>query len=739
MALCQACGLENPAEARFCGQCGEPLSRTCPACGVQVAPGLAFCTACGAQIQPMGPPSAGEERRVVTVLFVDLVDFTARAERLDPEDVRAVLSRYYERVRPQIERFGGRVEKFVGDAVMAVFGAPVAYGDDPERAVRAALTIRDSLAEMNRTDPALDLRARIAVNTGEAIVSLGARPGHGEAMVAGDVVNTAARLQAGAPVNEILVGEETYACTRATIDYRPAEPVEAKGKTLPVPAWLAVAPRAPAGERSFSRVPIVGRGAELAVLRGIWERVSEESRPHLVTVFGPAGIGKSRLAYEIAQRVSAAGGMALRGRSLAYGESSPYGAFAQHVKQLAKIFDNDQLSVAYQKLRAAIGESTDATNPDDTASHLAMLVGLRTESVVSDRETLFFSARLLVERLAAQQPTMLVFEDIHWADPSLLDLIEFFAARVRDVPLLLLTLARPELLSKRQTWAGGLPAFTSLPLGPLPEADATELARRLLAQHYVAAQADRAASLAGTGEGNPLFIEELAASLGERSTAEADELPTSIRGIVGARLDALPPAERAVLLDAAVVGKVFWRGAIARLRREADDLSRLLGSLEQRDLIRRDAVSRIQGEQQFSFKHALIHDVAYQTLPRSEKRSRHAAIAGFLEEATPELGDSAAALAHHWREGGDPNRALTYLLAAADQAGRGWAKDRAARLYQEALDLVPEENRALRRDILRRQVVASQAAVHVADVELLRARKGQEAKRAPQPGGSPPA
>ena len=724
VAACQACGFENPDEARFCGRCGESLAGTCPTCGAPVVPGTTYCTACGSSLELAGRPHSGEERKVVTVLFVDLVGFTARAERLDPEDVRAILTRYYERVKSEMERFGGRVEKFIGDAVMGVFGAPVAYGDDPERAVRAALAVRDQLRELNETDPSLDLQARLAVNTGEAIVSLGAHHKRGEGMVAGDVVNTASRLQSAAPTNEILVGEETYFSTRSVIEYRPTGSVEAKGKALPVPAWLAVAPIGPVGERSFSRVPMIGRGAELAVVRGIWERVVDGSRPHLLTMFGPTGIGKSRLAYEFSLRVDVTGGKALRGRSVAYGESSPYGAFAQVVKQVAGIFDNDELSDSYEKLRAAVAQVAGGADADETSHHIAILLGLRTEGSVSDRETLFFSARLLVEGLAAHQPTVLIFEDIHWADPSLLDLIEFLAARVHDVPLLLLTLARPELLSNRQSWGGGLPAYTALPLDPLTGPDAVDLTRRLLAQRTVVQSEDQADVVATTAEGNPLFIEELTASMAERATTDAHELPTNIRGIVSARLDSLPPLERTVLLDAAVVGRVFWSGTLSRLQPEREDLPALLGSLEKRDLIRRVPVSRIRGEQQFTFKHILIRDVAYQTLPRSQRRQRHATVAEFLEEAIPDLGDAAAILAHHWREAGEPERALTYLLAAADQAGRGWAKERAVHLYQEALELVPREDRDRRREILRYLAVASQAAWHITDAERLRDRTG---------------
>ena len=517
----------------------------CTRCGHASPEGAGFCSECGAALAEVGRTE--EERRIVSVLFVDLVGSTSRADRADPEDVRAVIAPYFERVRVEIERFGGVVEKFIGDAVMGLFGAPVARGDDPERAVRAALAVRGALAEMNEANPALDLQVRLAVNTGEAIVSLAARPSHGEAMVAGDVVNTAARLQSAAPVNGIVVGEETYVSTRTVIEYEPIDAVVAKGKEQPIAAWLAVGAAMPAGERPQSEVPIVGREREVETLQRVWERVSTERRPQLVTVFGPTGIGKSRLAHELERIVSESGGRTLRGRSVAYGGNSPYGAFAQHVKQAAGVFDNDDLAVASGKLRAAVTALTDASDPDEVAAHLGILIGLHTETEVSDRETLFFSARLLAEGLARRRPTMLVFEDIHWADSSLLDLIEVLSARVRDVPLLFLTLARPELLSERPMWGGGMPAYTALPLEALVEEDGTELARRLLEHHRFSAEQQRAAAIAATGEGNPLFIEELAASIADGASADLGELPTSIRGIVSSRLDALPPAERAVL------------------------------------------------------------------------------------------------------------------------------------------------------------------------------------------------
>jgi class 3 adenylate cyclase len=669
---------------------------TCASCGQENPEGARFCNACGATLVDTGRP--GEERRLVSVLFVDLVGFTSRAERLDPEDVRAFLQPYYERVRAELESHGGSVEKFVGDAVMGVFGAPTAYGDDPERAVRAAFAVRD-WAEQD------GLEVRIAVNTGEAIVALEAVPGRGEAMVAGDVVNTAARLQSAAPVGAVLVGEETYAATRNTVEYRPAQPVLAKGKSAPVPAWLAVRATSRAGERPMAPVPMIGRERELGVLTGAWDRVVEEGRAQLVTVFGPAGIGKSRLALELAEVVARQGGRAARGRSTPYGESTPYGGFAQLLKQTAQIFDSDDPAEARAKLRSRLADLVGPAGAEEHAPQLEVLLGLGDAGTTTDRDTLFFSARVFVEALGMSAPTLLLFEDIHWADSSQLDLLEMLASRVRDVPVLFVALARPELLTDRPTWGGGLPAYSALPLDPLDPARSRELAEQLLARTSVS---EGAAKVAEMAEGNPLFIEELTASIAERSTA--GELPTSVRGIIAARLDSLPPEERSVLVDASVAGRVFWRGALEEMS-ERPELAASLSSLEDRGLVAREAVSRIKGDQQFAFKHALIQDVAYQTLPRAERRSRHAAVARFLESST-DRSQSSEALGRHWREAGEDGRAVEHLVAAADQAGRGWAKAHALALYTQALELLPEGD-GRRRSIMLQQVVTAQAVQHM--------------------------
>jgi class 3 adenylate cyclase len=686
--VCSNCGQENPDNARFCLACGRELAAT------------------GA--------APREERRVVSVIFVDLVGFTERSERLDPEDVRAFLAPYHDLVRNELESFGGVVEKFIGDAIVAVFGAPTAYGDDAERAVRGALAVRDAVVGLD-APPRLDLRVRIAVNTGEALVSLGARPELGEAMVAGDVVNTASRLQSAAPENGVIVGRETYAATHDAIEYEPGAAVQAKGKAEPVEAWIAVRPLHPAGERRLSGA-LVGRARELDLLRGIWERVSGDNVPHLITVLGPAGIGKTRLAQEFSSVVEGLGGRSVHGRALPYRESSAYFAFSTQVKMLCGIFESDPPEVGLRKLRERVeGDLPPGASADTVTQHLAILLGLDPAGSVDDREELFFSVRCFIEAVAREQPTMLVLEDIHWADRGLLDLVELLAARLRDLPVLLLTLARPELLDSRPAWGGGLPAYSALPLAPLSAAEGEELASLRLRD----LRQDDAVRLAETAGGNPLFIEQLTATMAESGPSTPGSLPNTIRGLVAARLDALPAAERSLLLDAAVVGKTFWRGALDRVAVGSEGHSELLGTLERRDLIMRETSSIIEGEQQFSFKHVLIRDVAYELLPRAGRRERHARVAEFFEEATAEVGEAAAALARHWREAGDPERALGYFIRAAEQAEHGWAKDQAAILYREALDLVQQDDGDRLADLRRRVAMARAAAVHIPDARQL--------------------
>jgi class 3 adenylate cyclase/tetratricopeptide (TPR) repeat protein len=672
----------------------------CLACGEQNLEGARFCSACGTAltVEP-----AVEERKVVSVLFVDLVDFTSRSDQADPEDVRALLVPYDIRVKSEIESFGGVVEKFIGDAVMAVFGAQVSHGDDAERAVRAGLRVLDAIQELNKEHPALDLTVRAAVNTGVAIVDARQQPDIAQGLAHGDVVNTASRLQTGAPPGGLVVGVETYWATRSVIGYEPVEPIQAKGKRKPLAAWLALEALTPPAERAASAAPMVGRDRELKLLRRTWESVTTQRRPDLVTVIGPPGIGKTRLTREFVGLVEPSGTRVLRGRSLPYGGSSGYRAFGQQVKDVAGIFESDPPADARAKLTAVVTELCGPTDGPEVEDHLAVLVGLGGDRV-ADRQPLFFAARRFVEDLASRQPLLLVFEDIHWADASQLDLLESLASRVRDVPVMFLALARPELLDSRPSWGARLMSHTSMQLYPLSSDEARSLAGHLLPM--LSERQGAADRVVITAEGNPLFIEELAASLAERVDEAIEELPTNVRSTIAARLDTLPAAARGALLDAAVIGKVFWRGALQALdaTRSAAELEDALDMLESRDFIHRESGSQIQGDHEYLFKHMLIREVAYATLPRAARRERHAAVARFIESAAGErIEEAAALLAHHWREAGNVDQAIQFLQLAAEHAARGWAKNEAVALFGRALELVPEDQPGLRRAIALRR------------------------------------
>jgi class 3 adenylate cyclase len=711
MVSCPACGEVNDVAQRFCNQCGVALSRKCAACGEENPPGVRFCGACGVACDiDAGIPSASVERidgerRWVTVMFADLSGFTAMSERTDPEEIRLMVDRCMSEMGEVVERFGGSVDKVIGDALMAVFGAPVTHEDDSERAVRAALEIQRRASE--QADDFGGLCVSIGINTGEVIFAPVGPHGRRELTVMGDAVNTAARLQAAAPPEAVLVGKETRAASVQAIAYEAVEPILAKGKDAPVAAWLARATTSAPAERPVSAGPFIGRDAELELLVRTWARTSGELHPQLVTLVGAPGIGKTRLTLEFAARVQSAGGRILRGRPLPYGEPAAYWAFGAVIREACGIFATDSADVASNKLAERAASLLPATEAQELAMHLSIMARLA-EDTVDDRRVLLASAQRFLEALAREQPTLVVLEDLHWADDGLLELVEGLSARLGDVPLLLLALGRPEFLDARPGWAR-LPINLTVQLQALTEAHTQDLARRLLSgARDREAVAERVEEAAG---GNPLFIEELAAWLSEGDTAKAAGVPANIKTIIAARLDQLPAAERQVILDASVIGDFFWQGSLEALGSDGG-IAEILGALERRGLVRHSPASRIRGDQELSFKHGLVREVAYATIPKAARRERHAVVAGFIEQSAGDPSAYAAILAHHWREAGDRVRAADNLLIAAQQANLGWAHHEAIELCNQALELIPEGDEVRRRRARLRRVMAAQAELH---------------------------
>ena len=575
---------------------------------------------------------ARRERKVVTVLFADLVGFTTQAEQLDPEDVEAILRPYHERLRYELERWGGTVEKFIGDAVMALFGAPVTREDDPERAVRAALSIRDWIAEEG------ELQVRIAVNTGEALVNLAARPEAGEGMAAGDVVNTTARLQSAAPVNGILVGETTYRATAETIEFREHDAIEAKGKEQPVAVWEVVEARARFGVdlAPETRTQLVGREREVELLVGTLARTRQQRSTELVTLIGVPGIGKSRLVGELFQSIERGGELTYwrQGRSLPYGEGVSYWALGEMVKAQAGILETDNDDEVAQKLARAVEQLVDE-DADWVLAHLRPLVGQAGDATGSQDEA-FAAWRRFFEALAEDRALVLVFEDLQWADEGLLDFVEHLADWVRDVPMLILCTARLELLERRPAWGGGKLNAANVALAPLSADETAKLIAALSDRPLLEAGAQ--AELLDRAGGNPLYAEQYVRMLAERGTTV--ELPESVQGIIAARLDGLPPEEKAALQDAAVLGKVFWLGALGVSEER-------LHALQQKEFVQRARRSSVAGETEFAFKHVLVRDVAYGQIPRAERAQKHARAAEWIESlGRPE--DHAEMVAHHY-------------------------------------------------------------------------------------------
>jgi class 3 adenylate cyclase/tetratricopeptide (TPR) repeat protein len=679
MQICPQCGHENPDDARFCSACGAPLA--------------------------IQAETAREERKVVTVLFADLVGFTSRAEKMDPEDVRAVLEPYHARLREELEQRGGTVEKFIGDAVMALFGAPVAHEDDPERAVRAALSIRDWIQEEG------DLQVRVAVTTGEALVALGARPAEGEGMASGDVVNTAARLQSAAPVDGILVDETTYRATSHKIDYREAEPVTAKGKEAPVPAWEALEARSRFGVDvvQVPSAPLIGRERELDVLVASLGRVRAERSPQLITLVGVPGIGKSRLVYELSQFIEGEAELTnwRQGRSLPYGEGVSFWALGEMVKAQAGILETDSPEGAERKLQAAVGGLLESDDADWVARHLGPLVGVESEQELrgDHRAEAFAAWRRFFEAIAEERPLVLVFEDLHWADEGLLDFVDHLVDWAGGVPILVVGTARPELLTRRAGWGGGKPNAVTLSLSPLDDEQTARLLVVLLERSVL--PADTQSALLQRAGGNPLYAEEFVRMVADRGLGTTDEdwpVPESVQGIVAARLDALPDEEKALIQDAAVMGKVFWLGAASEIgERDRVAAEECLHRLERKEFVRRERRSSVGGEDEYAFRHLLVRDVAYSQIPRAQRAEKHGLAAEWLERlGRPE--EHAELLAHHYssalelaRAAGTDTaslseRARIALREAGDRALALGAFPTAKAFYRDAVELWPRDD-----------------------------------------------
>jgi class 3 adenylate cyclase/tetratricopeptide (TPR) repeat protein len=725
---CATCGAENREGRKFCAECGSALSQACQSCGAANEPGEKFCGECGTALgataapapKPREAPAA--ERRLVSVLFADLVGHTTFSEGRDAEEVRELLSRYFDTARTIIERYGGTIEKFIGDAVMAVWGAPVARDDDPERAVRAALDLLDGVRALGSDVGTTELNARAGVLTGEAAVTVGAE---GEGMVAGDLVNTASRIQSAAEPRAVLVGEATKRAAEAAIVFEDAGVHMLKGKTEPVQLWQAlrvIGLRGGSVKSAGLEPPFVGRDREVRLIKELFHASAGDRKAHLVSVVGIGGIGKSRLAWEFEKYID---GLAERvwwhsGRCLAYGDGVAFWALGEMVRGRAGILEDEDTASARAKLRAAIEEHLpDPQERRFVEPRLAHLLGLE-EATAGDQENLFAAARMFFERLAATAPTVLLFEDIHWADSALLDFIEYLIEWSRDVPLFVLTHARPELMDRRPTWGSGKRNFTSIFLEPLP----TDAMETLLTGPVPGLPEDIRERILERAEGVPFYAVETVRMLLDRGILvregngyrlagdiETLEVPETLHALIAARLDGLTADERRIVQQAAVLGRTFTlRGLSSVSGLSETELESLLGTVIRKEIfsLKADPLSPERG--QYGFLQDLVKKVAYDTLSRKERKTLHLAAADYLLE----LGDEdeiVEVVASHYvdaykasPEDADADeireRAREMLVRAAERAGSLAAHAEAQAHFEAAAEL--SEDPLLQAELLER-------------------------------------
>ena len=731
MTTCQRCGSENPDGARFCVSCGSSLVPACPVCGAERPSSARFCPSCGTAFVEQNLP-AGQERRLVTILFADVSGSTQLGERLDPERLQEVLTTFFQAMREEIEAEGGTVEKFIGDAVMAAFGVPIAHEDDPARALRAALRMQRRLEQVNEdlvSRFGVRLQVRIGVNTGEVLAATEPRPG--EPMVTGDAVNVAARLEQVAQPGSVVVAERTARAARG-FRFRELGATNIRGRDRSVAAVMleSVAPERPERGVPGLRAPMVGREQELALLRTLFNRSATEDRPNLVTIYGDPGVGKSRLTAEFVAEVElrTPQPLVLRGRCLPYGEGITYWPLAEILKSLASVRDTDTPDVTIGRIRSLGAElltSDVASDPRRATAALAYTVGVRDPEFSFDtaeprevRAKIHAAWRSLFSALATRDPVIAVVEDIHWADGAMLDLLEELAERVVG-SLLFVCPARPEITKRRPLWGGGKRNVSSISLEPLSRDDADRLVGFLLEVEDLPAVVH--ARILERAEGNPFFLEEIVRHMIDerRIVREQDrwraapdigdvQIPDTVQGVLAARIDLLDPVEKRALQRAAVVGRVFWPGPVRRLLNgDGERVRETLERLERRELVSSRLTSAIAGEPEFIFKHILTRDVAYESLPRRDRATAHSVVAEWIESTTGERRDEfAELLAFHYEEAhrsqredprADPGvvgelrkRAFEALMQASENARRRFAVAKAAVWAERALAIADD-------------------------------------------------
>jgi class 3 adenylate cyclase/tetratricopeptide (TPR) repeat protein len=686
------------------------LVRACSNCGRENPDEAAFCMACARSLEPV--PAPREQRKTVTVIFCDVTGSTALGERLDPEALRRVMARYFDEMKAAIERHGGFVEKFIGDAVMAVFGIPKVHEDDGLRAVRAAADMREAITRLNKKlerDHGVTLSARIGVNTGEVVAGSSE-----QTLVTGDAVNVAARLEQSAAPDEVLIGERTYRLVRDTVVAERVEPLELKGKVEAVPAFRLVSVSGTAADRAprlYS--PMIGRERPLALLLQLFEGAVADRACHLFTILGSAGVGKSRLVEEFLRRLEDAG--VLRGRCLPYGDGITYYPVLEIVKAAAGLADFDAPGVVEAKVCAVL---EDDEQQEVVCSRISQLLGV--QEAASPEEETHWAIRRFLEAHARKGPLVVVFDDIHWGEPALLDLIEHVADLSKEVPLFLLCMARPDLLDLRPTWGGGKMNATTASLEPLSNEECERLIAGLLgAADLPFVVAER---ITDAAEGNPLFVEEMLEMLIDDGRLERSNdswvaigeiaevaVPPSISSLLEARLDRLGSDERAVIERASVVGKVFYGGAIQALfgNDPPRNLREIVLGLVRRELVRAER-STLPGQEMYRFRHLLIRDAAYEGMPKDLRAELHERFAGWLEEIAGErIDEQQEILAYHLEQTVElrrqlgplgeaeieiARRAALHLRESGDRARDRGDLQAATHLYGRAVDLLPQDD-----------------------------------------------